>query len=240
MPMKLQVFKEFGVAEVVDHNESTCVYTLGELLPELLGGIVSCSSGITLDLLVSPGVAVVCRGDELLVVMRVPRGEYKMYHIKNRPRRMVQSESKPKPYRLLLPPTLWVVRFAGLNKPKYEKSWFFCTPSLITSLDDTVPLYAFPFGNVYNQGKVCWGNVPMGDLTLSNVGTIHGRLWGSLFNGDLRQDVRMNDGRSFNLSTWYYNAKLSGKPPKEIPVFDGRTPAYSSISSFLQRDLEVT
>lgn len=67
---------------------------------------------------------------------------------------------------------------------RVQKSNVFATRSSILKEDDQ--LYRFPFGNVYNDGSICWGSNKLGVINspLSLVGVI-ATFYDVPFNGDL-------------------------------------------------------
>lgn len=82
-----------------------------------------------------------------------------------------------------LPPTTWVVKWNTAGG--HVTSWLFAGPTRITSVTDTQRVVAFPFGNVYDHGQVCWGNVVLTTLNISDPLAIDNVFFASRFNHDL-------------------------------------------------------
>jgi hypothetical protein len=77
-----------------------------------------------------------------------------------------------------------------LERKRLISSWCFALKESV--IKPSVFLYVFPFGNVYEDGKICWGNggdILAAEYTPANVSTLALTFMNSPFNADLTHDV---------------------------------------------------
>jgi hypothetical protein len=82
-----------------------------------------------------------------------------------------------------LPHLLWIIDFSTESR-RHQHSGLFMVGAKPASILDATPVYAFPHGNVYAGGLICWGEVSP-DITLGNPGAISSLFFGTRFNEDL-------------------------------------------------------
>ena len=102
------------------------------------------------------------------------------------------------------------------NKKVYELKLFALKHPLQTIGKDK--LYWFPFSNVYQDGRICWGNAGVSlkvNKPMEMVGIIN-QFLGSTFNGDVAQNnVKFTKDCGFS-DFWGLVKALTGKP--EFPL----------------------
>lgn len=115
-------------------------------------------------------------GDNEVVILEVPP----------RIRDIIFSEDKMQRKYLVPFPSLVFVFW--LNSNKVQESWCFATKDPIYKGD--AQLHYFPYGNVYGDGKICWGDTDFlgkNKYTSSNVSSIVTRFLQAPFNRDLSE-----------------------------------------------------
>lgn len=101
----------------------------------------------------------------------------------------------------------------SINGGRLNGSKVFAT-SGSSILKDTDPLFCFPFGNVYEDGRICWGSnrIPPANTPLAVTGIIN-LFYDAPFNGDLFDiaGVRYPNSDVYNFHTLigYMNGKDS-------------------------------
>jgi len=93
---------------------------------------------------------------------------------------------------------------------KHEASYIFAIQGKRISFP-TDQLYHFPFPNVYEDGKICWGSVSIGDIKkLSAVEGMIASFWNNNFNSDLFSSTRLSsiyDGPAYYKDYFNHIAK---------------------------------
>lgn len=103
------------------------------------------------------------------------------------------------------PPTLTCLvtsRVAGVTR--FVRGIFYCVkPAALASLSITTldPVaIAFPYGNVYAEGRICWGGVATSG-TCRTIAELEAAFYGSGFNGDLYHPASFATGAVNAFST---------------------------------------
>jgi hypothetical protein len=113
------------------------------------------------------GVAVSVRGTTQRMVLIEPPKE-----------RPIRYEGRDQVETWRLPHLLWVLDYQLTGQ--HMSSALFMLERAPATILDSVNVYSFPHGNVYQGGKICWGEVRVhGPATIPNA------FFGSTFNGDL-------------------------------------------------------
>ena len=74
------------------------------------------------------------------------------------------------------------------------------TSDRVVSVEQNVMLLFYPYGNVYPDGRICWGTISTDQLKVGDPGGISRLFWGSGFNRDLVMrhptiwERKINDG----------------------------------------------
>ena len=95
--------------------------------------------------------------------------------------RSVESNGKPKILQIPFPPCLFVFDVSGR---KLIMTKVFALQALLSTENDD--LYSFPFGNIYDDNKVCWGTAKLPAIqNPMNLISVISVFLDSNFNGDL-------------------------------------------------------
>lgn len=105
------------------------------------------------------------------------------------------------------PVCLFVFNVAG-NRIKKSRLY-----SLRGSLNsETQSLYRFPFGNTYEDGKICWGNNSLPKINdIQNLISIIATFYDAPFNGDLFDHRTINSNEESGSDFWSLLKFLNGK-----------------------------
>lgn len=88
-----------------------------------------------------------------------------------------------KPRQLTVPFPNCVIVFKVSGR-RIRNTWVYTTANKISSMDDTLSM--FPFGNVYQDSHVCWGQVNLPEINSPiNLSAVLALFFDAPFNGDL-------------------------------------------------------
>lgn len=107
--------------------------------------------------------------------------------------RVQLDRSDDRPERtIVFPPITWVIQW---NMGNVVDAKLYISERCPTSLGDDTGLYAFPYGNVYDKGSICWGdgNMAAGITTRCTTPDDVDRFffYSAPFNSDLVRDRRL-------------------------------------------------
>lgn len=120
------------------------------------------------------------------------RGDRHMFVITEPPRQNVEvkhqrsGDNPPREYTIPIPATMWVVIADGdpNGELQFRQSFVYALGNNpIMSEDD--PVYFMPFGNVYDDQRICWGSHQMQLGTSKSLTSMSTRFWNAIFNSDL-------------------------------------------------------
>jgi len=82
---------------------------------------------------------------------------------------------------LPVPRSLFVMH---IKNNRSFNTWLFCLAAPLNNWSES--LYGFPYGNVYEDGRICWGDARLGNITkpMDLIGAL-AMFFDSGFNGDL-------------------------------------------------------
>lgn len=91
--------------------------------------------------------------------------------------------AKKAEFKILVPPRLWILSWRG---GVLHQSRIFCGEELPQAVvDDTTMIGPYPGGNVYNDGRICWGSTPMPTFSIGAQTMVDHLFFSSIFNGDV-------------------------------------------------------
>jgi hypothetical protein len=187
------------LARVVNEHGKQAGYVHMENLAQILLGATAETQGQEavsrerwVDLLGSHGVAMVKTAQNVQLILARPR-EFRNSewpHLDETQGRYIRKR-----LRIEFPPQLWRLQY---NNGFHASSQLFLTPELVTSLESSIPIHRFPYGNVYEHGGICWGAVrAVNRMKDNDPNALIDLFWNSGFNKDL--------GRSFYIGEKAYN-----------------------------------
>ena len=129
------------------------------------------------------------------------------------------------------PPCFMVV---GVKNTNITYSAMYAAHGPVTSDKDN--LYNFPFGNVYNDGHICWGGVKLSMIKNPiELLPIVSSFMDSEYNGDLMYDTTFNPSKLEGLISRNLKSLLTTIENKEVFPLDILVKAGQTVSGALKR-----
>lgn len=200
-PLQVQIPEQGGHA---------LYYCTPRQLGEILGQVENTVVGAPwIDLLgaTTPGVALQTTGNrKVRIVMSFPERRQQM---------MVGEDDQ----RLItIPPVVWLTEW-HMDTTHLERAFLWVSEARIVTISAITRVMAWPFGNVYDHGAVCWGQVPVRHLTYTDPTAVDVLFFTTPFNDDLlnaqvveglSEEDEDEDGRTphmqlFDMPRWRVN-----------------------------------
>jgi hypothetical protein len=106
-------------------------------------------------------------------------------YLQAEPIKRIRTEDGEVSEPLTLCPLIWVWKFKSTPPHSLQHSLLFCAQTLPLLPSDRVAMRAWPFGNVHDNGEVCWGDVHTNHLTWERPEDVDALFWDSVPNTDL-------------------------------------------------------
>jgi hypothetical protein len=129
-----------------------------------------------------------------------------------------------KPRQLMIPFPNCVLIFKVVNRRLFN-TWVYSTANKISSVDNN--LCVFPYGNIYQDGHVCWGQVQLPEINSpQNLSAVVALFFDAPFNGDLTYHRTFTNPRNSDVvlnNFWDLVNYMDGKPnfPEEMLFSSG-------------------
>ena len=141
------------------------------------------------------------------------------------------GHGKIRPYS---PSMVWMLELRPTENNMYRivRDRVYAKDSIIFSMEDE--LYVSPFGNVYDRNNICWGQVPIPEVTLQGSLAYRRLFFSNYFNTDLE----ITGGAPFELGEYLYNARFLHLLKNEsILENDGEDSAREHMNDILKRNI---